>query len=247
MPTTAATETNRGQKARASTDAATAAQPAARRQQPAARQHRTPHQSQSSKALCAEIAQLLHTASQTDEPNEENGNSSRLLRVASGCAERVALLEWRDLAPENDIFDVAALMSAAERAPGDVAGPERTALVSQAWGLLLLVTGSEGRADLDDAAFVKPTAAAPNGLNAEQMEMVLAVIAGEAGTLCDLLLLSELGEENAKRTAFSAALIVAEGIGAKADTASGAGIRGDANMWHFGQSFDIAGSARGAT
>lgn len=241
MPTTAAPETikPRTSRPRGATPATTSARHSADAP-PTDQQARA----QARRALCTELAMLLQVASQTDEPNERSGNSSRLLRIASDSAAQAAKLAWNNREPEDAIWDVAALMSAAGRVPDDVAGAEREALVAKAWDQILQITGSETRADVDDAHFT--AAAAPEKLNAEQLGLVLEVIAGEACTLCDLLVLSELGSSDARRTAFNAARIVAEGIGAKADTASGAEVRGDANMWHYGQSFDTVSSDRGA-
>jgi hypothetical protein len=193
---------------------------------------------QARRALCTELAALLHAASQTDEEQENNGNSSRLLHLASESAQRAALLGWSEPAPESEIYDVAALMSAATRVPGDIAGPERTALVAEAWALLQLITGSESRADIDDAQMggVQPEAE----LNAAQLALVLESLAGNASTLCELIRIVQKGSDD-QYYALDAALIVAVSIGERADAAVGSSVIGDAHEWHYGPNFKEAG------
>ena len=207
---------------------------------------RTPQQAQASKALCDELAQLLYAACEADQDFERSGNAARLLSMAGNNADLAAGCEWRQSNPEDEIYNVAALMSAASRVPGDTMGPARSELLSQAWDRLLQLTESGRRKDIDDSFFAKQSVArACSGFNAVQLGMALEVIAGEADTLCELLQFSEQGSGDAKRTAFAAARIVAESICSKADTASGAGIRGDADTWHYGAAFEMAGGARG--
>jgi len=77
------------------------------------------------------------------------------------------------------------------------------------------------------------------GFTTAQFREVLEVIASRADTLCNLLMMAQgrSGDEWEEASALDAALIIARGVGAMADEATGAGIVGDANRWNYGPNF----------
>lgn len=79
----------------------------------------------------------------------------------------------------------------------------------------------------------------PN-LNSAQFRRVLEEIAGQSKTLCNLLMLAQTEKTWTASNCLDAGLILAQGIGAMADTATGAGVHGDADHWNYGPNFKEA-------
>jgi hypothetical protein len=222
---------------------------------PAVREDRA----QARRTLCTELAALLGASSQTDEEEMHSANSARLLRIASERAKSAAQLGWHEREPEDTIWDVAALMSAAARVPGDVAGPERNALVSEAWARLLLITGSESRADVDDEQMIRTLPSAEqagkdtahillNGYNARQVTTMQEEIATRAASLGEWVrdLRDELGpsQSDAMYWPLNGVADMADMIGLLADALTGGAIKGDAAAWLIGPNFAGEGKAR---
>lgn len=83
----------------------------------------------------------------------------------------------------------------------------------------------------------------PAELTAAQYRVVLEVIAGQASTLHQLIMLSndECQDQFVRGVCGDAADALARHIGAMADEAVDAGIVGDANRWNYGPNFDGLG------
>lgn len=99
--------------------------------------------------LFTELGTLLYMAAETDEVPDGSGYSDRLLRIAADLAEEAASESWIGRNFKNDgahpwvdhkAFDIAALVSSAMKAPGDICSDARRALYSQIRVILVVLT-----------------------------------------------------------------------------------------------------------
>ena len=89
------------------------------------------------------VQEALHAAAMTDEPHAFSGDSDRILQQASDLAGRTAAVVLSSIEAERKAFDVAALVKAALRVPGDTASDERNAFIEEARVLLAWLTECE--------------------------------------------------------------------------------------------------------
>ncbi|MDO9357902.1 MAG: hypothetical protein Q7T70_02775 [Polaromonas sp.] len=92
----------------------------------------------------SDLSAVLHEAYRTDEVHSYSGDSDRLLRVASDLATTASVSPPNAEDTEHLAFDVAALIVASRRVPGDSASAERQALIAKAKAILMgLTEGSD--------------------------------------------------------------------------------------------------------
>lgn len=110
----------------------------------------TSHHQASPESQFFTLSMVLHAASQTDEAAIHAGNSCRLLRMASKlCAQLAPGASQRDGARvQHEAFDIAALVAASRRVPGDREQTwERCELVALAGRILNELTDCEDSLD----------------------------------------------------------------------------------------------------
>jgi len=204
----------------------------------------TSHSPANIAAAFGSIADLLTSAYCTDEPHSYSGDSDRILRMAADVAESVMGLPPDAEQAQHVAFDIAALILASRRVPGDTESSERQALIASATPLLRWLT------DDADVLQEKRLAAAPcreDGLNAVQLAQVLETVAGRTQTLRQILMILQTETNPVDQwenlVFINAAEIAAASIGAIADAAVGGTVIGDADHWNHGPNFARAGKA----
>lgn len=184
-----------------------------------------------------DVVNLLYAAAKADEDGGDNGNSARLIRVAWQLAELEQALP--DEHSEDRGYDIAALLSASRRVPGDQHhSKERHDLIEQAGKILGEIAGCADILRQDEApASVGPKA---DGYTCEQYRAMLEVIAGRAATLNNVLMMAQSNSCDWESSVLAdAAQAMCVAIGAMADVEGD--VIGDAARWNFGPNFATAG------
>jgi len=99
------------------------------------------------------LSTLLYQAADTDEDPVGTGYSDRLLRMAGDVAQAAGEVNWiggcESMGPaEHKAFDIAALVDAAMRVPGDPCSEIRKALLDQIKAILVEMTEADDCLDL---------------------------------------------------------------------------------------------------
>lgn len=124
------------------------------------------------RANFAKLGLLLHDAAQDGSGAAWSGNSLRLLQCAADIAEQAASNSWIGIPnADSTAYDVAALVIAASRVPGDEITSKQRALLDEARTILVALTEGDERV-LDDS----PPAGAAQP--AEQDPRITEVIEG---------------------------------------------------------------------